>query len=424
MATRAWWQKALPNLDHQVWILALGRLLSQIGIGFTLFYAPIFFVNQVGFSAAAVGLGLGSQSLSGMIGRFLGGSLSDSPQWGRRKTLLLSAAIAVLADSIFVLANTFPVFVLGNLLMGFGVGLYWPATEATVADLTTANNRNEAFATVRLADSLGLGLGVVMGGALIAATGAYRALFVIDGLTFAVFFGIVALAISETLSTQQVPRQFWQGWGIALKDRTLLIYVLVNILFTAYLSQVQSTMPVYFNRFAGASSLESLASLQSVSHGLSEVVLSGLFTWHVTLTALCQLPMARWLNRWSQPRALMGSMVLWAMGFLVVWMTGVSTIGTIGWAVLALTVLALATVAYMPVASAFVVQLAPAELRGVYLSVNSMCWAIGYLIGPPLGGWALDQSPWVAHQFWWVIALVSLPALGILSWLDQAVDQS
>jgi hypothetical protein len=50
----------------------MGRLLSQIGSGFTLFYAPIFFVNQVGLSATAVGIGLGSGSISGVVGRFLG----------------------------------------------------------------------------------------------------------------------------------------------------------------------------------------------------------------------------------------------------------------------------------------------------------------------------------------------------------------
>jgi MFS family permease len=63
-------------------------------------------------------------------------------------------------------------------------------------------------------------------------------------------------------------------------------------------------------------------------------------------------------------------------------------------------VLAIATVAYTPSASSLVVELAPTELRGVYLSINSLCWAVGYAIGPPLGGWAMDQPrPW-ADLFW------------------------
>src|ERR671916_1732200 len=119
----------LPQLGHQVWILATGRLLSQIGTGFTLFYAPIFFVNQVGLSATAVGIALGSGSITGVVGRFLGGSFADSKFWGRRRTLLLSAAISAVASVILALSFNFPTFIIGNLLMGLGVGLYWPATE-------------------------------------------------------------------------------------------------------------------------------------------------------------------------------------------------------------------------------------------------------------------------------------------------------
>ena len=125
------------DLSFKVWILAAGRLLSGIGNGFTLFYAPIFFVNQVGLSSTLVGLALGSGSVSGVVGRFLGGQGADSPRWGRRKTLLASAVISVLADVVLALSNDFPTLVLGNLLMGFGIGMYWPATEAAIVDLTT-----------------------------------------------------------------------------------------------------------------------------------------------------------------------------------------------------------------------------------------------------------------------------------------------
>jgi MFS family permease len=55
--------------------------------------------------------------------------------------------------------------------MGMGMGLYWPATESVVADLTQGEQRNEAYAITRLADNLGLGIGIVLGGVLIGTTG-------------------------------------------------------------------------------------------------------------------------------------------------------------------------------------------------------------------------------------------------------------
>lgn len=404
----------LPDLNNRVWILAAGRLLSQVGNGFVLFYAPIFFVNQVGLSATAVGVGIGSGSVAGIVGRILGGSLSDSPRWGRRFTLLLSAAISALADVALALATDLPLFLLGNWLMGFGIGLYWPATEAVVADLTQPEQRNEAFAIVRLADSVGLSSGVILGGVLISLTGMYRLLFVLDGLSYVVFLGVIYGAIAETLKAEEAPHSFLSGWTHALGDRRLLIFVVVNTLFTTYLAQIHSTMPVYFTR---------VVSFRGET-GFPEAILSLLFTWHVVLTAVCQLPVTRFLNRFRAAQALIISALLWGIGFCLIWFTGVVEAATVAWALLALGVMAFATVAYTPIASALVVNLSPDHQRGVYLSINSLCWAVGYFIGPSLGGWALDQSPWIIDGFWIASAGSVLGAIAILVLLDQQMGES
>jgi MFS family permease len=404
-----------PDLDRRIWILMAGRLLSQVGNGFVLFYAPIFFVNQVGLSAAAVGIGIGSQSVSGVLGRIVGGSMADSPQWGRRKTLLFSAAISALADVFLTLSDNFSIFLIGNLLMGLGIGLYWPATEAVVADLAQLHQRNEAFALTRLADTLGLGFGVVWGGWLIAATGAYRALFVIDGISFLVFFGIIAVAIDETLNPEHAHRQMLKGWKTALSDRPLLIFAVVNILFTTYLAFINSALPLYFSNNI---------SVQASGEGFSSTVLSALFSWYIILAALCQLPVARFLNRFRQPQTLIFSALLWAGGFVLIWWTGSVSSGHLAWAVLGLAVMALATVAYTPAASSLVAGLAPEAMRGVYLSINSLCWAGGYFIGPVVGGWAMDQVPWVANGFWLIAALSVIAVIITLRYLDRLLQQS
>ena len=402
----------LPQLDYQVWILAVGRLLSQIGTGFTLFYLPIFFVNQVGLSATAVGIGLGSASVSGVLGRILGGSMSDSRSWGRKPTLLLSAAVSAIASLFLAAAYNFPSFVIGNLIMGFGVGLYWPSTEAVVADLSRSEDRNEAYALTRLADNIGLGLGVVLGGTLIAISGAYRALFVIDAISFAIFFVVVCWKIRETSELISADQQQSNGWAIALQDRKLMIYVLVNVLITSYLAQVNSTMPLYFKNF--------------VRHGegFDSITISVLFTWYLGLSICCQLPVARFLNRYSRPQALVISSLLWAMGFVLIWVTGVTPANSLVWAILGLAVLAIATVAYTPAASSLVADLAPESLRGVYLSINSLCWAVGYFIGPPLGGFALDQTRLLANTFWLGLALSVGIAILILQYLNRILLDS
>lgn len=402
----------LPQLNPQVWILAFGRFLSEVGTGFTLFYAPIFFVNHVGLSATAVGFALGSASISGVVGRILGGSFSDSQVWGRRKTLLLSAAISAIASLVLASANYFWILVVGNLLSGLGQGLYWPANESVVADLTAPPQRQEAYAITRLADNLGMGMGVVLGGALISTTGAYRALFIIDATSFVVFFVVVYWAIKETYRPVDTKSaiSLKSSWLIALTDRRLLIYVLVNVIFTTYVSQLQSTLPLYLKNFVSVGELKA---------GFTEATISTVFGWHLALAIIAQLPIARGLRRFSHSQALSFSALMWALGFILVWVTGVATNYQVLWAILALGVFAIAIVSYTPFASALVTDLAPPSQLGVYFSMSSLCWAIGYFIGPPLGGWALDRTPMFADNFWLGLALSVLVLITILQYLNR-----
>ncbi len=374
-----------------------------------LFYAPIFFVNQVGLSAALVGLGLGSaQQSTGILGRVLGGTMADSPTWGRRGTLLLSAAVSAVADVALFLAGNFPIFLIGNLVMGLGIGLYWPATEAAIADLAPKAQRSQAFAITRLADSIGLSLGTASGGALLAAAISGRWLFVADGLSFLVFFGVIYWAIAETRHHPESESQtaWWQAYRTALEDRCLQIYLAVNVLFTAFISQTQTTLPLYLRNFVGG--------------GLDDRIVGVLFSGHILLMVAVQLPIARWLDRLSRPRALAVSQVCWGLGFIPIWLAGSTQVNfALPAAIVGLIWFSLAIVAYTPAASTLATELAPERLRGTYLALNSLCWAVGYFIGPPLGGWALEQE--ARDLFWIGCAIAPIFGIATLRWLDRLV---
>ncbi len=453
----------LPQLRREVWILSAGQLLLFIGQGFTLVYATLYFVNQLGFSATQVGLALSCSGLSGMVGRFIAGNAIDSAWLGRRGTLLIASAIAGAAGICLAFADTFPLLVTGNLLMGLGLSLYWPATLAVTTDLTTPENRTEAFALTRLADNLGLGLGAVLAGQYIAMSGNFRALFISKGIAYWIFGLVIYAAIAETRQspeTLQFPESTeveiteaeateaettapvtpsiapanhpLKKWLTALGDRTFLVYLLANIFFTVYAAQLSSTLPLFLANFVpGAVEAEAVqagietgaSSDGSLIRGFSEQIISYLFFWHAFLKILLQLPLTRGLKQWSHVAMMTLALGFWCGGFLLIWATGIVAAHALIPIVAAFCLVALAEIIYAPAAVALVGDLAPENLRGIYFALESECWAIGYLIGPALGGWALDHGDILGNRLWLLLMLSGGAALALLIGLSKTLPE-
>ena len=186
-----------PDSTHSFGYSSWVAFFRRLGQGIVLFYVPIYFVNQVGLSSTQVGIGLSSAAIASAGGYFLAGTMTDSQFWGRRRTLLLSCLISIVADGLFLLAHGFPLLILANVLMGLGDSLYWPASGAAITDNSNNHQREEAFAISGLADSLGSGLGIVLGGLLLTMNNSYQQLFMVDGVTFAIFLGVLAVVFKD-----------------------------------------------------------------------------------------------------------------------------------------------------------------------------------------------------------------------------------
>lgn len=407
MRLTSWW----PQLSPQVWVLVAGRFLSQIGSGIVLFYVPIYFVNQIGLSPAQVGLGLSSAAIASAVGFFLAGAMTDSPLWGRRRTLMFSCLISILADGMFWFAQSLPLLIIANVLMGLGDSLYWPASGAAIADNSSGRQREEAYAVSGLADALGSGLGIVLGGLLIATANSYRLLFVVDGVTFFVFLGVLTIMIKDTYtpSSNSSAHSGIKAWRTALLNPMFLGFAIANILFTTYINLMESTLPLYLTNVVQPSSWLSL----------TPETVGVLFSAYVLIVALSQMPAVRTLQRYQRVSVLMLSMMLWGIGFLLIWLVGLVPGWQLIFILLAIATLAIANVTYNPFAVALVTELAPQPSLGIYLSLNAQCWAIGYFLGPLVGGWSLAQNEKIAHAFWAIVSLSTLVGILVLKRLTR-----
>jgi MFS family permease len=395
----------LTSVPQQVWIQALGRGLYQLGSAVLLFYTPIVFVNYGGLSAATVGLAIGGGSLVGFAGNLLGGGMADSQLFGRKGTLVVSTVLAIAAAGVAIIAQNFASLLSSNILFGLSVGLYWTAADAAVMDSTTPEQRQPSFSILGVMDNLGFGIGTLSGGLLLKILHPETLVFGASAAVFALFGLLTIGAVAETRQDQDSTLSTPQtGWKQAITDRRLMTYLVVNTQFVTFLALVGSTLPLYFVNVTAS----------------TETTVSNLFTGgYVGLGALIQVPLVRIISHLSYVRSLMLSLLIWGFGFGLIWALGVDSPIKVGAELAVFALFAFATVIYKPTSSAWISELAPPSLRGVYTAIAYQCWSLGYVIGPVLGGWALDQPQTVTRTFWLAVAVSTIGGLGILKLLDQ-----
>lgn len=400
------WENQVPR---QVWIQAFGRGLYQLGSAVVIFYTPIIFVNYGNLTATEVGFAVGGGSVAGFVGNFIGGILTDSSLFGRKRTLLLSVLFAIIASIVVVFTSNFALLLLSNIFFGLSTGLYWTSADASVMDVTKSEARQEAFSLLGLADNLGYGAGTFLGGFLlkflqVKLLQRAELIFTASALTFAVLLILFLTAAVETRKQETESHDTAKGWKTALTDSRLIIYLLVNTLFITYIALVGSSLPLYFVNFGGT----------------SDSTVANLFTWgYIGLGALFQVPVVKVLSKFSYLSSLMFSMVIWGIGFLLIWgmsqffdIRAAYELGIFG-------VFAIASIIYKPTSSAWISELAPSNLRGAYTAIAYQCWTIGYIIGPIFGGWAIDQSQNIAQNLWLGVAASTLLGLIVLQILNR-----
>ncbi|MEM6427208.1 MAG: MFS transporter, partial [Cyanobacteria bacterium P01_D01_bin.128] len=239
--------------------------------------------------------------------------------------------------------------------------------------------------------------------------------FVGKGLAYLIFCGVIFGAIAETRPLQaDAPSRVLENWRQALGDRRLVIYLMANLFVPVYAAQLNSTLPLFLSQFVPTGNGDA---------GFSEQWISYFFVWHALLKIVLQLPVIRWLRPVPQVNLMGGAVGLWAAGLLAFWLLGLATAGGVALILIGFAFIAVAEVLYGTSATALVGEIAPIDQRGVYFALESECWAVGFLIGPAAGGWALDH-PETGKNLWLVLVITAAIAAVLVAWLKAELRQT
>ncbi len=348
---------SLRSLPRPAWILFFGTFLNKFGT-FVVPFLTLYLTGR-GYSVTDAGLAVGAYGVGNFCASLLGGYLAD--RLGRRRTIVLSMFLGAGMMLALSQARSLPVIIVLTALTGLASEFYRPASSALLADLVPPAQRVTAFATLRMAFNAGFAFGPATAG-LLAACGFFW-LFVGDAST-SLLFGVFAWM---ALPRDAPSRQDIAGWGEALAvlrhDRQLHQMLLANLAAGLVFFQMASTFGLYVTKL-----------------GFSPAAYGLIISLNGALIVLCELPLTTITRRFPARQVMAVGYVIIALGF---------ALNFFAHSILTLTLcMALFTfgeMVTMPMASAYLANLAPVRLRGRYIGVSGLTWSVALITGPALG---------------------------------------
>lgn len=383
---------SLRALPRAAWILFLGTFINKFG-GFVVPFLALYLTGR-GYSFAAAGAAVAAYGGGSLLASLVGGHLAD--QLGRRQTIALSMFSGAGAMILLSQARGLPMILSLAALVGLVGEFYRPASSALLTDLVPAGKRVTAFSAYRLAINAGWAFGPAMAGFL--AGRGYFWLFAGDAAT-SVVFGLVALLALPKVPHPAPDRNGWSTVGRTLfEERALQCMLIAAFAVSCIFFQMSSSFGLHMKRL-----------------GFSAETYGALVSLNGVLIVLFELPLTTITRRFRSTRVIAAGYALAGFGLsLILFAHSVALLAC------CIAIFTLGEMISMPVASAFVADLAPPSVRGRTMGVYGLTWTLGLAVGPALGMQLLSRGPAVL----WLTcgALGLLAAVTVLAGVRPAKD--
>ncbi|MCP3753579.1 MFS transporter [Streptomyces sp. TBY4] len=202
-------------------------LVNQLGVntGFYLLipYLATHLTDDLGLSAAVVGIVLGLRNLSQQGLFLIGGSAAD--RLGARGVIIAGCALRTVGFGLFALGDALPLLIAASILSGLAGALFNPAVRTYVAQ-EAGDRKAEAFALFNVFATTGALLGPLLGTLLLLVD--FRA----AAVTAAGVFAVLTCAQLLVLPAREVPAPatgVLADWREAAGNRRFLAFSLAMV---------------------------------------------------------------------------------------------------------------------------------------------------------------------------------------------------
>lgn len=344
--------------------------------------------SRTGAGDEALGLALAAYAIPILFISLPVGRLAD--RLGRRPLLLGGLVLTGLGSILIATSGALEPLLVGRAVQGLGSTLSWVAALALVSDLARPGRKGEAIGFALAANSLGAIGGPALGG-IVGGTISFEAPFILVSCIAAAMFaaGFVVLPRAPATPTGEIePR----GTFVSLLRPAAAVPAIVAAVGAALLGLVDFVVPLDLDRRLGTSA----------------TTIGVIFAVVAMIDACASPPAGKAGDRFGRrPVALAGSLLMAGAGVLL------AALGGLAGAWIALGVLTVGISAIFAAAVPWLDDTFGELDRGLAYGGLNLIYALGYTVGPLIGGWLLGHHG--ADTAYALIAVMSVVLATLLA---------
>jgi MFS family permease len=364
-----------------------GRMLLSIvvvqflGTGLVLPFLVVYLHEIRGFALDDVGLLIGLGPLMGFLAVGPGGTIID--KHGARVVMLAAMSLEVVADVALTFASSFAVAVVAIVLQGIAFGVEWPAVQSLIATVVSSELRQRYFGVNFTLLNLGIGLGGILGGAVVDVHHpvTFQAVYVADAVSFLPAICLLAVPLRHVAGRpvhEDEPPPAETYLQVMRRPGVRLVMLLS-----------------FVSSYVGYGQLN--AGTQAFAREVGRISTQGLgiaYACNTLVIVLLQLVVLRRIEGRRRTRVIMVMSLIWSVAWLLLGSAGLLP-GTFGATVLVAactSVFALGETLMQPTIPALVNDLAPDHLRGRYNALSTAAFSAAAIIAPMVAGWLIGHG--------------------------------
>jgi MFS family permease len=356
-------------------------------------FLMIYVSDKLTLSLSTVSTLITINAVVGLIASFIAGAVSD--KLGRKLVMIISLAINGIGYLLMSQAHTYLGFALIQVLMGVSNPLYQVGSDAMLADMIVPEKRTRAYAIIRMVNNAGIAIGPAMGGFIAAKSYTYGFL--------GAAFGMIAYSLllvfrsRETLDKAYLSKkETWTesmgGYMRVFHDHPYVVFALLVGVGLIAPSMLWTLLSVYAKQ----------------NYRLPENLFGWLPTTNALMCVFVQFPVTQITRKYRPLLVISAGMFIYALG------VGSVALMTNFWGFwTSMVLMTFGELTLIPTVSKYIADLAPADMRGRYMSFYWFAWGIARGASPLIGGFLND---YVSPRSIWIggLAIGLFSVLGLL----------